>query len=118
MYKFACNPMIGSSASGVEIVHCIKVRLEIVSNDQGNNSMFMLCLEHRTGWKCAHYKYMHTALLSLRPTPSRLASSRARTRLERVAEANYVILAFCQRQTRKSVRIIVPFVLSAGVSYM
>ena len=46
----------------------------------------------------------------------RLASTRARTRLGRVAEANYVISAFCPRQTRKSVRIIVPFVLTAGVS--
>ena len=64
MYKFACNPMIGSSASGVEIVHCIKVRLEIVSNDQGNNSMFMLCLEHRTGWKCAHYKYSSIIIIT------------------------------------------------------
>ena len=34
----------------------------------------------------------------------------------RVAEANYVISPFCPRQTRKSVRIIVPFVLTAGVS--
>ena len=39
-----------------------------------------------------------------------------RTRLGRVAEANYVISAFCPRQTRKSMRIIVPFVLTAGVS--
>ena len=32
----------------------------------------------------------------------RLASTRARTRLGRVAEANYVISAFFPRQTRKS----------------
>ena len=45
----------------------------------------------------------------------RLASTRARTRLGRVAEANSVISASCPRQTRKSVRIIVPFVLTADI---
>ena len=40
----------------------------------------------------------------------RRTSTRARTRLGRVAEANYVISAFCPRRTRKTVRIIVPFV--------
>ena len=44
-----------------------------------------------------------------------LTSTRARTRLGRVAEANYVISAFCPRQTRKSVRIIVPFVLTTDI---
>ena len=49
-------------------------------------------------------------------TAFRRTSTRARTILGRVAEANYVISAFCPRQTRKNVRIIVPFVLTAGVS--
>ena len=43
----------------------------------------------------------------------RRTSTRARTRSGQVAEANYVISAFCPRT---SVGIIVPFVLTAGVS--
>ena len=51
-----------------------------------------------------------------------LASTRAPTRLGKVAEANYVISAFFPRQTRKSVRIIVSwdtitnlFILTADI---
>ena len=44
-----------------------------------------------------------------------LASTRARTRLGRVAEANYVISAFCPRQTRKRVRIIVPWDITTNL---
>ena len=58
--------------------------------------------------------FTHNKIVSLKSN-KRLASTRARTRLGRVAEANYVISAFCPRQTRKSVRIIVPFVLTANI---
>ena len=45
----------------------------------------------------------------------RLASTRARTRLVRVVEANYVISAFFPRQMRKSVRIIVPWDITTNL---
>ena len=49
-----------------------------------------------------------------RAYPLRRTFTRARTRSGQVAEANYVISAFCPRQTRTSVGIIVPIVLTAG----
>ena len=47
----------------------------------------------------------------------RLASTIAPTRLGRVAEANYVISAFFRRQTRKGVRIIVPWDITIRISF-